>query len=211
VRELHKELKRVGCYQGEVGGSWTQASRQAMRRFTQSVNAKLPLEEPDLILLRLVESHRQTVCTAGCAADRPDGAMGGACRERTAAAEPPTPAQSQARGENEPAEKPTPLLVGAATTTAAAAATAAAVATPQLAPTAPASTAKPASAPAPQAPLAIEEEQRAGRAQRQTGPQPPDNVYRRRHEGRRADSRPPVVVESLVRNVQRALGSLGIR
>jgi len=62
-------------------------------------------------------------------------------------------------------------------------------------------------------PSAGEEDNRASRSSRQSGPTPPADVYstRGRHTARRADSRPPAVVQSLVRNVQRALGSFGIR
>ena len=42
-----------------------------MRRFTESVNAKLPLEEPDFVLLRLVQSQAHRVCS------RPAGAADG--------------------------------------------------------------------------------------------------------------------------------------
>ena len=62
-------------------------------------------------------------------------------------------------------------------------------------------------------PSAAEEDNRAPRSPRQSGPTPPADVYagRRSAAPRRAESRPPVVLQSLVRNVQRALGSIGIR
>ena len=42
IRNLQRELKRVGCYQGEVDGDWGSGSRRAMSTFTERVNASLP-------------------------------------------------------------------------------------------------------------------------------------------------------------------------
>src|SRR5262249_43468961 len=41
ARELQKELRRVGCYEGELNGVWTPATRRAMKTFTDRVNATL--------------------------------------------------------------------------------------------------------------------------------------------------------------------------
>jgi hypothetical protein len=196
ARELHKELKRVGCYDGDITGTWTNSSRQAMRRFTDSVNAKLPLEEPDVVLLRLVQSQAQRVCA--CAAGSAEGAKA-ACSESAEAARKSLP---DTRRDDGVGQSSTPLIVGAAATTAAAA-------TLLARPEPNAASARPIVAP----PSPGEEEARAPRSARQSGPAPPADVYgtRRRHTARRAESRPPVVVQSLVRNVQRALGSFGIR
>ena len=65
-RELQKELKRLGCYAGELNGVWTTSTRQAMKAFTERVNAKLPTNEPDSILLALVQGHPNKVCGAPC-------------------------------------------------------------------------------------------------------------------------------------------------
>ena len=70
TRNLQKELKRVGCYDGEINGSWSPASRRAMKAFTDRVNATLPIEEPDYILLTLVQGHSAEACGAGCPADQ---------------------------------------------------------------------------------------------------------------------------------------------
>jgi len=66
ARELQRELRRVGCYDGEINGSWTPSSRRAMKAFTDRVNASLPTERPDYILLRLVQSSPERVCGVGC-------------------------------------------------------------------------------------------------------------------------------------------------
>ena len=62
VRQLQGALKRVGCYDGEVDGVWGSSSRLAMKAFTERVNAKLPTDKPDHILLALVQGHRDRVC-----------------------------------------------------------------------------------------------------------------------------------------------------
>ena len=67
-RQLQKELKRVGCYAGELHGVWTASTRRAMREFTDRVNAMLPIAEPDIILLTLVRAHAEKVCGVPCPA-----------------------------------------------------------------------------------------------------------------------------------------------
>jgi hypothetical protein len=62
TREIQRELKRVGCYDGEIDGKWNAQSRVAMKSFTDYVNAKLPVERPDYILLRLAQGHQGKAC-----------------------------------------------------------------------------------------------------------------------------------------------------
>jgi len=62
ARELQRELRRVGCYDGELSGVWTQRTRMAMKAFTDRVNASLPVDKPDQILLALVQSHQGVAC-----------------------------------------------------------------------------------------------------------------------------------------------------
>src|SRR5258708_6448997 len=66
ARELQKELKRVGCYEGELNGAWTPATRRAMKAFTDRVNASLPVDEPDAILFAMVQSHQDRACGKPC-------------------------------------------------------------------------------------------------------------------------------------------------
>jgi hypothetical protein len=63
TRDLQRELKRVGCYEGEIHGVWTRSTRDAMVRFTELVNARLPTNEADIILLSLVRGYAGTT---GC-------------------------------------------------------------------------------------------------------------------------------------------------
>ena len=78
-RELQKELKRVGCYAGELNGVWTTSTRQAMVAFTDRVNAKLPTNKPDSILLALVRGYSSKVCGTPC----PSGQSLGRAQECT--------------------------------------------------------------------------------------------------------------------------------
>jgi hypothetical protein len=66
ARELQTELKRAGCYRSEIDGVWSGPTRQAMKAFMDRVNAKLPTELPDSILLTLVRSHPEKVCGEPC-------------------------------------------------------------------------------------------------------------------------------------------------
>lgn len=98
ARELQRELKRVGCYNGEISGVWTTSSRLAMKTFVERVNAALPIDKPDPVLLSLVQAHRERACGVGC----PDGQTvqaGGACGPSAVAAagkEPPPDAKADA-------------------------------------------------------------------------------------------------------------------
>jgi hypothetical protein len=65
-RELQKELKRVGCYAGELNGEWTTSTRHAMSAFAERVNARLPTEHADNILLALVQGYPTKVCGIPC-------------------------------------------------------------------------------------------------------------------------------------------------
>lgn len=67
-RLLQKELRRVGCYSGELNGEWTTSTRRAMQSFIERVNATLPIDQPDGILLALVQGHPDKVCDVPCPA-----------------------------------------------------------------------------------------------------------------------------------------------
>ena len=66
VGELQRELRRVGCYDGALNESWTLATRTAMKTFTNRINAILPIDKPDRILLTLVQGYRDKVCGVAC-------------------------------------------------------------------------------------------------------------------------------------------------
>jgi hypothetical protein len=78
AQQLQRELARVGCYEGELNGVWTPAVRKAMKVFMDRVNATLPTDEPDYILLSLVQAARDKVCGTTCPAGE-GFAEGGRC------------------------------------------------------------------------------------------------------------------------------------
>ena len=61
---IQRQLKRLSCYDGAVDGKWTPQLRAAIKVFADQVNAKLPVDRPDYILLRLAEAHEGRVCGA---------------------------------------------------------------------------------------------------------------------------------------------------
>lgn len=86
ARDLQRELKRVGCYGGEITGNWSSSTQRAMTQFMDRVNATLPVDEPDYILLTLVQGH----AAAACGADCPSGQVqsdGGKCVPRAVVAQ----------------------------------------------------------------------------------------------------------------------------
>jgi hypothetical protein len=70
ARELQRELRRVGCYEGKLNGVWTPATRRAMKTFTDRVNATLPVDEPDAVLLAMVQNQPERVCGKPCPVDQ---------------------------------------------------------------------------------------------------------------------------------------------
>jgi hypothetical protein len=69
ITDIQQQLKRVGCYYGRIDGSWGGASKDAMQSFMQRVNATLPSENPDYVLLTLLQSQSGKVC-GECPADQ---------------------------------------------------------------------------------------------------------------------------------------------
>ena len=67
IRDIQSELKRVGCYYGKIDGNWGPASKRAIIKFIAEVNASLPTQNPDFILLSLVQSQQTNVCGSKCA------------------------------------------------------------------------------------------------------------------------------------------------
>lgn len=84
VVELQRNLKRLGCYWGRVDGSWGPGSKDAMRTFTERVNAALPTDQPDYVQLTLLKGHSGRTCGASATvADAPSAGS-----EQVATAEP---------------------------------------------------------------------------------------------------------------------------
>jgi len=76
TRELQKELRRVGCYEGEISGTWSPSTRRAMTTFIERMNARLPVDNPDAVLYTMVKGQHEAVCGKACAAGEVRGADG---------------------------------------------------------------------------------------------------------------------------------------
>ncbi len=107
VRELQRELKRVGCYWGDVDGEWGAGSRRSMRAFMEHVNSTLQSDDPDLIQLTLVRGYQGNACRAA-----PGQTMAG----RTPVAPPPfapsVPTFAATASASMPANIPTNITTG---------------------------------------------------------------------------------------------------
>ncbi|HEX5959150.1 MAG TPA: hypothetical protein VFY92_10930 [Hyphomicrobiaceae bacterium] len=78
IREIQRQLKRIGCYQGDASGVWTSSVRQSMRILTERANASLPIDQPDPVLLALVQNQAAGACSAACPEGQ-DRVAGGRC------------------------------------------------------------------------------------------------------------------------------------
>jgi len=63
ARAAQQELYRLGCYNDAINGVWTSPSRSAAEKFLARVNARLPVEQPDEVLLALLRSTSGFVCS----------------------------------------------------------------------------------------------------------------------------------------------------
>ena len=66
ARRLQTELARVGCYGGNIDGDWGPGSKRSATAFLRKVNATLPVDTPDAILLTLIEGHVDKACGVEC-------------------------------------------------------------------------------------------------------------------------------------------------
>lgn len=62
VLDIQRALGQYGCYRGEMTGLWSAETKRALRAFLAAANARLPIEQPDDILLHLVKGHDHVVC-----------------------------------------------------------------------------------------------------------------------------------------------------
>jgi hypothetical protein len=188
ARQLQSELRRVGCYDGEVSGVWTPRTRAAMKAFTDRVNASLPVDKPDQILLALVQGHQGVACV-------------------------PPPVLAKAPAKPEPPETdaaPKPVPVPAIVPPIAAIAPKILApppnAPPSAAPQPPAARVDPTHAPpqaqSPASPAAPGE--RPPRSQRHAGPVPEVGVYERRPRRTVRPYRQVRYARALLRSLKRA-------
>jgi hypothetical protein len=87
VRDIQYELKRAGCYDGEMHGAWNNITKQAMQTFNQRMNASLPVDQPDYVLLTLLQAQKAQSCKSGCPVGQV--ADGGRCMPRAIVAQQP--------------------------------------------------------------------------------------------------------------------------
>jgi len=66
TQAIQTELRRVGCYSSDSDGAWDEGTRRAMKVFTDRINATLPVDEPDYILLTLVQGQKSRACGKAC-------------------------------------------------------------------------------------------------------------------------------------------------
>jgi hypothetical protein len=59
---LQRELQRVGCYDGEIDGSWGDMSRRALERFARRSDTRLDVDQPTRRALEKVEEADRRVC-----------------------------------------------------------------------------------------------------------------------------------------------------
>ena len=62
VLDIQHALGRARCYRGEMTGLWSPNTKRALSAFISAANARLPIEQPDDILLHLVQGHDSVVC-----------------------------------------------------------------------------------------------------------------------------------------------------
>lgn len=65
-RDIHLELVRLGCYSGNVDGSWGRTSRNALAKFNRFAHAKLSADEPTSDLISSLRSYDERVCPMVC-------------------------------------------------------------------------------------------------------------------------------------------------
>jgi hypothetical protein len=218
ARELQRELRRVGCYDGDISGVWTTSTRMAMKSFIDRVNARLPIDAPDEVLLSLLRGHNERACGASC----PQGQLAtssGLCTPSTAAGKAESSERASPEKTNEAitALAPTAAVAPLLPSPQPANRVALAAQREEAAPPTRAervralpSTSQPS---APPLPAKAREEAALNADSQQSAPILSQGVYegRRRRHAHRARSRPPKFLRSFVSGVQRGLAPFGIR
>ncbi len=89
TRKIQRELRRVGCLRSAADGVWGSGTERAMRRFSERIEADLPVDGPDAVLLILLEKFDNRACGKPCPEGEAPNAKG-RCRavEQTAEAIP---------------------------------------------------------------------------------------------------------------------------
>ena len=61
---LQRELKRVGCYTGEIDGKWGEGTRDALQEFADQSNMLLSTSEPTEVALNVLVASKESVCSS---------------------------------------------------------------------------------------------------------------------------------------------------
>ena len=77
VRDLQAELKRVGCYTGDVDGNWGAGSRSGLETFVRTTGFSFKNLDPSPDAWNAVSSQRVRICPLRCASGEVD--QGGKC------------------------------------------------------------------------------------------------------------------------------------
>jgi uncharacterized caspase-like protein len=64
TERVQKELKRVGCYSGEVDGKWGEGTRDALQSFADESNLVLSTSEPTEVALNILGASKEGVCSS---------------------------------------------------------------------------------------------------------------------------------------------------
>ena len=74
ARSLQLELKRVGCFEGNIDGEFGNATRAAFRNFVKLAALSLPTEDVTADAVRAVRAFNKRVCPLSCpTGERADG------------------------------------------------------------------------------------------------------------------------------------------
>ncbi len=95
ARALQRELKRVGCLDGEADGVWGEQSRSALKDFVRHAKLNVGTDEPNVSVLDAAQSRRERVCPLVCNDD--EKAVGDRCV--------PTVVNKPRRARQEPAQE----------------------------------------------------------------------------------------------------------
>src|SRR5262245_48207459 len=74
TRSLQFELKRIGCFTGQVNGQFDNKTRDAVSEFGKITTKEVSSKEPTIELVKLVRTFERRVCPLQCATnERPEG------------------------------------------------------------------------------------------------------------------------------------------
>lgn len=82
IKNIKKELKRVGCYAGTIDGKWTTAG-SSIKKFVLAAHISAAPDEPTIDLLNLLRGQSERVCPPDC--NKGEIERGGRCVAKTCA------------------------------------------------------------------------------------------------------------------------------